>query len=150
MIQAIKLEDLKSLAEAQILGESFFKECGLPGSFKHEAFIHNWTLFLSTNIGAMWAFVKNDKVVGLLGAILSPDMNDGELVAMETFWYVHPKHRNSIESVKLLMVFELWAQKIGAKRIMMAHLLSSMPKKLASYYERRGYRPLEINYVKEL
>lgn len=150
MIQAITLDTLKVLADANMIGESFFKECGLPGKFKYVAFLHNWTLFLEKNIGAMWAFLKDGKPVGLLGGILAPDMNDGELLAVETFWYVMPEHRNSMESIKLLMVFELWARDVGAKRIMMAHLLSSMPEKLASYYEKRGYRPLEINYVKEL
>ncbi len=150
MIQPVTLESLKNFVEIKILGPSFFSECGLPGSFKFEAFIHNWTLFLQTNIGAMWTMAKGEKVVGLLGGILAPDMNDGELMAMETFWYVHPDHRNSIESVRLLMTFEIWAREMGAKRVMMAHLLSSMPEKLAAYYERRGYRPLEINYIKEL
>lgn len=150
MIIPVTIQSLKEMKESELLGPSFFNECGLPGTFKHEAFLHNWTLFLEKNIGAMWALVKGDKILGVLGGILAPDMNNGDMMAVETFWYVLPEARGSLDSIRLLMTFEIWAQNVGAKRIMMAHLLSSMPEKLKEYYEKRGYRALEINYVKEL
>lgn len=151
MIEVVTVENLKALkVDALDMGESFFKSCGLPGTFSFDAWLHNWTMILEKNFGVMWCFRSGDTVAGLLGGILAPDMNDGAMVATEAFWYVKPAYRNTVWSVKLLLNFEIWARDIGAKRIVMAHLLSSMPSQLCSYYERRGYKPVEISYVKTL
>lgn len=139
-----------SIAKAGEIGESFFSECGLPGTFKYVAWFHNWRAIMQHNLGTIWVLRIQGKIVGALGAMLVPDINDGELVATETFWYVLPQYRNSLWSVRLLTNFEHWAVEIGAKRIVMVHLLSHMPEKLKRFYEKRGYQSVEITYAKTL
>jgi GNAT superfamily N-acetyltransferase len=150
MIVQLTIKDLHVLKENILMAQSFFNECGLPGTFKIEAFLHNWSMLLEKNFGIIFALQKDEKVVGMLGGILSPDINSGELTATEAFWYVMPENRKTPESLKLLLVFEKWAIEIGAKKIIMAHLLSSMPERLGTFYERRGYKPVEIQYVKQV
>lgn len=149
MILGITLEEFKEL-DLAYLSDSFFKECGLPGTFKFGVFHLNWCKILDNNLGALWKLVRDDKIIGMMGAILSPDLNDGELIATEAFWYVLPNYRNSIEGLKMIVHFENWAKQVGAKRVIMAHLLSSMPESLAAYYQRHGFIPVEVNYVKTL
>lgn len=149
MIKPIQIPDLEELAKG-LIATSFFTECNLPGTFKPIAFLHNWKGIMANNLGVMWGYYHKGKVVGILGGLLTPDLMSGEMVATEAFWYVLPKHRKSIWSVKLLFTFELWAKQIGAKRIIMAHLLHAVSAKLSHYYVKRGYRAVEINYVKDL
>src|SRR5438046_730546 len=129
MIVNISLEELMKLEANTELANSFFNECGIPGIFSLQAFLHNWRMLLNNNMGAIWAYQSNGKTVGMLGGLLSPDMNTGEMTASEAFWYVLKDYRNSIESIKLLIYFEQWAKEIGAKRVVMAHLMASMPEK---------------------
>lgn len=148
MILAVTKEELPEIN--QQLAASFFTECGLPGDFKFDAFLFNWTKIFDIQMGAMWKLVLNGKTVGMMGGILSPDMLDGQLIATEAFWFVAPEARKSTWGFKMLMHFEQWAKEVGAKRIVMAHLLSSFPEALGAYYNRRGYVATEIHYVKQL
>ena len=112
--------------------------------------MQNWCVLLSSNVGVMWKLEDKDHVVGMLGGMLTPDLLDGSLTATETFWYVHPEHRNGSGGIQLLLTFEKWAMEIGAKRIIMAHLVNHNSESLKNLYQRRGFKPMEIFYHKEL
>ncbi len=148
MIAPVTVEEIETLGTE--LGDSFYSECHLPGGFKKEVFIHNWNLLLKGNIGAMWRLVLDNSSVGFLGAILMPDVNNGDLVATEMFWYVSPSYRKSMWGIRLLTTFEKWAKEIGAKRVVMAHLTNPEGEVLGKFYTRKGYTLTESHYVKEL
>jgi GNAT superfamily N-acetyltransferase len=63
---------------------------------------------------------------------------------------VHPAHRKSLWSIKLFLTFEKWAKDIGAKRIVMAHLMNEDGHKLGKFYLRKGFKPVETHYSKTL
>lgn len=148
MIIALTLEDVKNISKD--MGDSFYSEAGFPGGFNIEAFLFNWTKLIEANIGVMWKVVLDNKSVAFLGGILMPDINNGDLVATELFWYVHPQHRKGFWGIRLFLTFENWAKSMGAKRITMAHLINKEAETLKKFYQRRGYSPLEIHYVKHL
>jgi len=145
MILAVSETDLDTLDLG--LGEDFFAEKGLPGSFKKEKFIEAWKNLLASNVAALWVTVQEDKVTGALGGLLFPDINDGELVAQEMFWYVSDKARKGTDGVRLMLNFEAWAKVMGAKRIIMAALTNS-DFRIGPLYEARGYKPVETHYLK--
>jgi GNAT superfamily N-acetyltransferase len=148
MIVPLTLQDIKLVSED--IGKLFYSELELPGGFKIDVFIHNWQMLIANNIGVMWKLVLEGKPVGFLGGVLMPDVNNGELVATEMFWYVHPAHRKSLWSIKLFLTFEKWAKDIGAKRIVMAHLMNEDGHKLGKFYLRKGFKPVETHYSKTL
>lgn len=137
------LADLPAIIE---LGRSFYAEGNLPGRVEPEQVKRSWNLFLATGQGALFVLERDGAVVGALGALIYPDMNDGDLVATEAFWYVMPEHRGG--GIALFNAFEAWASAAGAKRLMMVHLLDLMPKALEKFYIKKGYRPIEIHYIK--
>jgi hypothetical protein len=147
MILGVSVEDLEKMRND---GPMFHNEFHLPGSFDVNTFIDNWTKFINANIGAIWKLILNEEVAGYFGGMIVPDINDAQLVAQETFWYVKPEHRRSARGLSLLLNFENWAEAMGAKRIIMTHLCNQYSDALRTLYLRRGYTPLEINYVKEL
>jgi hypothetical protein len=44
--------------------------------------------------------------------------------------------------------FEFWGKRVGAKRIQMSSLYENA--KVARYYERTGYEPVEVSYLKKV
>lgn len=139
-----------NLPEVMQLGQSFFDEGKLPGAFDPEIAGATWAALIQSGAGVILALRNNTgQMVGALGAIVFPDINDGKLVATEAFWYVLPGERHG-GGLRLLHAFEEWAAARGAARLIMVHLLTLMPEKLAALYARRGYRPIETHYVKEL
>jgi len=142
-INAVPEDDLKAL------GEGFVREARVPGGFKVDVFKRNWSMILGRNMGAMW-IIRNGKIQGALGAIMHPDINDDQPVAQETFWFVAPEYRGGTMGIRLLNEFETWAAFHGAKRIISAHLTTSMPEKVARVFQRRGYYPAETVHIKVL
>lgn len=146
-----RITDLRSVPDASLqwLGESFYGEGKLPGQFVLEKFRDSWGQLIKTEVGAMWVLFRDGVLCGGIGGIIYPDLNDGDLVCMETFWYVAPDSRGGRDGLRLIKELEIWAAMRGAKRIIMAYIFASMPESVAKFYERCGYRPMEMWYVKE-
>jgi GNAT superfamily N-acetyltransferase len=138
-------EDLPVVAD---IGKLFFEEGKLPGKLIPDVFVRTWTSFLASGTGGILLLENDGLPIGMLGFLKYPDINDGETVMSETFWYVKPDQRGG--GIRLLRKFEETAREQGAKRVMMAHLKSLMPEELAHLYVRRGYQPTETNYLKVL
>lgn len=144
-LRPVKREELPQIPA---IGVAFFKEASLPGEMRHDVFVRNWEIYFDLNIGVMLGLFDGGKCTGVLGGLILPDPNDGELVASELFWYVLKEHR--IGGIRLLKAFEEHAKVRGAKRITMVHLLQENAEKLGRYYQKNGYSPIECHYIKQL
>lgn len=149
MIQRIENMAEESDDSLEAVGGSFYREGKLPGGFDVRVFRATWEKLISAKLGALWKLVEGDTVIGGLGGTMFPCPNDGALVAHEMFWYVAPEHRGGMGGARLLKEFEGWAEKAGAKRVQMAHLIGLAPERMKEFYEKRGYRAVEITYMKE-
>lgn len=149
MIVTLTAEGL-NIPEFISLANEFYEEGRLPGKFTIEAFIHNWKNLISNDIGVIWIALSEGSIDGALGAMLYPDINSGELTAIEAFWFMTKEARSGKSALKLFKTFEAWARNMKAKRIIMAHLHNLTPEKLKRFYEAKGYKAIETHYMKEL
>lgn len=148
MIRELSVDEIDSITH---MGKDFFAEAKLPGEFKADVFCKTWRALIEIGLGFILAAYKgNNQAVGALGAVMAPDLNDGQLVSQETFWFMSADSRGSLMSTRLLRAFEEKAREKGVKRISMVHLLSLNADKLGKFYERMGYRALEVHFMKEL
>lgn len=67
-------------------------------------------------------------------------------VAKETLWYISKKGRGG-SAFKMLKEYEDWAKEQTCDIISMASLVSN---DVSAIYERAGYKPMEIHFVKAL
>lgn len=67
-------------------------------------------------------------------------------IAQELFWWVDEDRRGTGVAIRLLNGLEDWARGAGAKSLTMI----SMGGGVGEIYKRRGYRPFEETYVREL
>jgi len=148
MNQTIRLCTTDDLPVVADIGKLFFEEGKLPGKLIPEVFIRTWESFLTSGAGGILLLENDGAAIGMLGFLKYPDINDGETVMSETFWYVKPDQRGG--GLRLLKRFEDIAREQGAKRVIMAHLKNLMPAELEHLYVRRGYKPTETNYLKVL
>ena len=128
-------------------GEKFFKEGRLPGSFKPEVFKANWVALIRGGFGKIWLL---EECKGGLGVLVTKDINDGDTIITEAFWYVLPELRGGLLGLRLYCAMEEYAKQVKASRILMIHYHATMDYRLPKFYEKRGYRPIETHYVKEL
>jgi N-acetylglutamate synthase-like GNAT family acetyltransferase len=148
MIRVITADDLPTVSVE--MGTAFFKEGGMPGGFDPEVFRRNWSTLLSAGMGRIWLLEVDGKACGALGVLITNDINDGQRVITEAFWYVVPDMRNSLHGVRLFTEMEKHAADIKAKRILMIHYHATMDYRLPQFYEKFGYRAIETHYAKEL
>jgi len=146
MIRPAKASDLVVVAE---MGREFYSEGRIPGTIVPDVFVANWRSYLSAGCGRIFLAEENEEIVGFLGALLYPDVNDGDLIGTELFWFVEKEHRGRC-GMRLFDAFEKWAIEAGAKRLIMSHLSTLAPDKLKKIYKRLGYRKADVSYVKEV
>lgn len=149
MIRPATVEDLYN-KDLHRLGASFFAESGLPGTFTSAVFIHNWTFLIENNKGVILLLIQDTAIVGALGAIIHPDINDGKVVAQEMFWFIGIESRGNIDAVRLFSAFEQWAVDNKASRICTACVCNEKMSKVRAFYERKGLVPKEVNFFKDL
>jgi hypothetical protein len=131
--------------------QKFHAEMKLPGTIIPDVFLKNWLFFLANYPSVILSLWKNGELVGGLGAMIAPDILDGRLCANEFFWFVDPAHRSGRGAILLLTAYEKWAAKHGAVEVRMLHLIGGETENtLSRFYERRGYRLIEMAYRKPL
>lgn len=128
----------------------FFDEAELPMDLVPHLFVENWRNKIEEDRGVIIGLFDGDTIVGGLGAVKCPEINSGEMMAVECWWHVQKPYRSRGWGLRLLDAYERWARKIGAKKVCMIHLVNLQPEKLGALYESRGYRKVEVNYIKEL
>ena len=146
-----QITDFDDLPEKQItpLAEEFFAEAKIPGEFNYQHLRRNLSMTMSMGLSAMWVTKREGKIVGAICGMLYPDVFTGDLIAVENFWFVTKDCRGT-DGLRLLGEFEAWAKENGAKRIVVAHMANIHPESMSAFYERRGFKALETNYVMEV
>ena len=145
MIEKLDIEDLGQLAT---IADNFYSSSEFLNDFDMETFKASWSTLLNSDMGVIFVSRKNGEITGTLGGCKYPDVNSGELIATEFFWFVNPESRG--EGLKLLKTFEKWAHDEDCKKVIMVHLSDSMPDKIKHIYERFGYKAAETHYIKEV
>lgn len=131
----------------QTLGSKFLGE-KLGRAFILEKFLSVWSAILTMGTGALWTFEVDGKVTAMLGMVITCDLYDGSIVVQQLFWYSDKSCL--LGGIRLFEEMMSWARTVGARRVTMGHLLSSLPEKFKRFYYSEGFRPTEIHYVKEL
>ena len=144
----IRIMAVEEIERLYPIADSFFKASEFSSDFNPEHFKARWTAFISNGYGVIFVIEKNEEVVGCLGALKYSDPNNGKIMATEMFWFVLPEHRG--KGTLLLDAFEIWAHREGCQSLIMVYLTDSMPEKVKNIYENRGFRPMEVHYVKEV
>jgi GNAT superfamily N-acetyltransferase len=143
IIRACKNEDVPACLE---LVKEFHEEVINDFGFGFDP-VHSVTFALSQVAGCFVAELDG-KIIGLIaGAVLTYPIS-GEKMYMESIWYVRKEHRR--HGLKLLRRLEEWCREQGIKNVVMALMCSDKMKKLEDFYKACGYRPFEMQWVKNL
>jgi GNAT superfamily N-acetyltransferase len=105
-------------------------------------------MFKSGLVTMLVALNDDDKRIGGLAYLKSPDIYSGEITAIELYWFIHPEYRGG--GKMLVDAFEESARGKGCVKAAMIHMVDSFPESLKEFYEKRGYHLTELHYVKKL
>lgn len=142
-VRQIGLDEVTALTAKMKAFESASSFVKVEISHSAETYVN----LIKSGIGAMFALLDGDEIIGGLGCIKAPDLHDGKLMAIETFWLVLPEHRG--QGLKLLHAFEEWSDRQGCQKNAMIHMADSFPETLGRLYQRKGYNLAELHFIKE-
>ena len=146
MIREATPDDIEDVIK---LGLAFFAEAhtDLTPKFSKEKAVAVIQGMIKSDGCLLYVAERDDKIVGMIGAIISEAWFSSEMTAQEMFWYVLPNYRSGV-GIALLTALEGRAKKIGVSLIAMVDLGDKSP--VDALLERRGYCVHEKTYVRRL
>ena len=121
------------------------QEVGFPGGMKPDYWAHRWWMLIAS--GGAIAFASKDGAG--IGGILQEDIHNGDLVAVEGFWFVPPAARGR-QGLQLLEAWEAAVREAGAVRVSLGHHDIPAAPRMKRMYQRLGYELASYNYTKDL
>lgn len=142
VVRKIGLDQVRSLTEKM----KAFENASAFVKVNIDHCVKVYSHFINSGMGAMFALMDGNEIIGGLGCIKAPDLHEGVMTAIECFWLVLPEHRG--QGLKLFRAFERWAAENKCEKKAMIHMADSFPEMLTKFYEREGYQLAELHYVK--
>lgn len=149
----IRRATMNDIEELLRMARSFVQYSGVEGLEMHPASCVSLVQMLTTQENAA-LFVADDQdgtLAGMIGGMVAPQLfNHTRLEATEFCWWVEEDHRNGGLGPLLLGTFEKWAKEAGARSVRMAVLEGPLHDMIAAVYKRRGYKPVEHHFGREV
>jgi GNAT superfamily N-acetyltransferase len=145
----LKLGTLEDLPDILRMAREFHKSSpfgDLP--FEDDKVTRVVTELLGPRSGGVIILEENNRA--LLAAAITEPIFSSKKLATEVMWWVDSDIRGTAIGRELLDAYEYWAQIQGCELSQMVCLETQERDLLDRYYKRRGYRPVEYTYVKEL
>ena len=144
-IRQATIEDLPLLEPC---AKEFYASSENLHDFEIGRFVGLWRTLISNGSGAVFILKDGDEVTGAIAGLLHQDPYSAGTVAQEMYWFVRAAARGG--GVRLYRELERWAVSKGATELRMGYLVDLMPEKVAHFYERVGFRKIEVGYSKRL
>lgn len=99
-------------------------------------------------------FVKivtiDEEVVGALIATATPVPINSFIFAQELMFWLDPDHRNGKTSPKLIDAYVEWSKAVGCDFVRLSTLDELLDSRVGVIFKRKGFKPIETAYIKEL
>jgi GNAT superfamily N-acetyltransferase len=104
----------------------------------------------SPDVG-LWLAEENGNIIGIAGALFYPMyFSPSNMVVQELWWWLTPEARGKGAGQAMYDMIESWAIAKNATAIFMIALEDERADKMANVYARKGFRPMERTFMKEV
>ena len=150
-IRKAVLNDIPDLLElgVQLYEATPYKDA-IPLDLKKARFSFEKYILMDDLESIVLVAVHNGEVVGGIAGVLFQPPFGKETYAAELFMYLEPNSRKTRLGADLMDAYENWAKVVGASAIQYPFFLNHHPEKLKRIYERKGFKPEETLYYKNL
>lgn len=94
--------------------------------------------------------VHEDEVVGALVAVLTDIPINDLIFAQELMFWIEPEHRKGKTALKLVDEYVEWATNKGCNFIRLSELDKVLDGRAGLLFKRKGFKPIETAYIKEV
>ena len=104
--------------------------------------------YIENNLKTSLIMLKDNKIIGVIGGVVTTYPLNQKPVFQEMIWYVTKKYRRY--GVKLIQELERRCKLANINQIVMAHMSNCKSEKLERFYNRCGFELMEMQYFKTL
>ena len=108
------------------------------------------TTLINHEIGFVKIIDYDGEIVGALIAMVTEIPINEFKFSQELMFWVDPQHRNGKTSIKLINEYTLWAEQVGCDFARLSELDSILSNRAGVLFKRKGYKPIETAYIKEI
>jgi hypothetical protein len=139
-----RLEDIPTIVEFAL---AFHGEAAPPFAFEPDQAARTARRCITHPDGYLAVLEARNDLGGCIAGWVSRHPFGKFEIAIEMLWWVDPDFRG-IAALRLHKGFEEWARAKGCRLASMSAIAGD--DRLADFYARGGYRPFEVNFLKEL
>ena len=92
----------------------------------------------------------NAEIVGAIAGVVTELPINDFIVSQELMLWLDPSHRNGKTAPKLIDAYVEWATKLGCDYARLSALDVILDGKAGILFKRKGFKPIETAYIKEL
>lgn len=151
VIATNSIEDIEALKDLAFEWKSVCNGKQFRIDLRPETHFRDLAGLIENENSELFLLMKNDHVIGYMGAICFDSPLGNQKMCQERYWFVSGKNRGR-GTLMLLRAVKKWAKEKGCShRLMTASCLASqMHDKLCRFYERLGFKKFETTYIEEL
>jgi len=128
---------------------SHIKELEGSSDASHNKFLEDYIWRAENSMPSVVYVAREDnKLIGVAGGSISEHHWGRAKWGTEDFWFVRKEYRKGRTGIRLFNKLMNWFESNGSDRISMTHY--SWNPKVSKFYKRKGFKPYEVNYVKEV
>ncbi len=105
---------------------------------------------LDSEVGLVKVACFNKEIIGAIAGVVSELPINDLVVAQELMLWLDPSHRNGKTAPKLIDGYVEWASKKGCDFVRLSALEGILSGKAGVLFKRKGFKPIETAYIKEL
>lgn len=144
---ADKTRAIELLRDSRI-GAGFDKPGGFQFPFDAAYAERFFLQHLNSSHTAIFIHDVDGTAQGILTAVAFEHPYGPVWVAKESMWWIDPGHRGGTAAIRMLDALEIWATSLGCKFVGVAGM--GADPAVGALYERRGYAPAELHFLKGL
>jgi len=141
--------EVNDLNQVATLGQEFAVRMEHQYVFLPEEFCRLWKAFLDTKMGFILVSTIAGEIREAIGGMTFSDPHDGVKCGMVGFWYYGDGPRG-LQSGRLFQSFERKMVELEVRRLFAQALLNSRFPAVSHFLGGVGFRPVEMNFVKDI
>ncbi len=105
---------------------------------------------IDSDAGIVKVACFNDEIVGAIAGVMTELPINDLVVSQELMLWLEPAHRNGKTAPKLIDGYVEWAKQKGCDYARLSALDVVLDGKAGILFKRKGFKPIETAYIKEL
>ena len=152
MSYTIRDANHSDILDITLAGKQFSKETNHPAlkTLNLKKVANSLQQLIDSDVGLVKVACYNKEIVGAIAAVAMELPINDLICTQELMLWLDPEHRNGKTAPKLIDAYVEWAKGLGCDYARLSALDCVLDGRAGVLFKRKGFKPIETAYIKEL